>query len=95
MLDETMFPRWVFRLGETRLVKSQAEYEQALGSGWFDTVGEVPEDNSPEVKTEEPTSDEPPTREELEAKASELGLKFDGRTSSKKLADLIAAELED
>lgn len=35
-----------------------------------------------------------PTRAELEQKATELGIKFDGRTSDKKLADLIKATLE-
>src|SRR5262245_51663474 len=35
----------------------------------------------------------PPTREELEMKATELQIKFDGRTSDKKLRDLIAATL--
>jgi hypothetical protein len=35
----------------------------------------------------------PATREELEQKAAELGIKFDGRTGDKKLADLIAATL--
>ncbi len=34
-----------------------------------------------------------PTREELETKAIELGLKFDGRTSDKKLTKLIAEAL--
>lgn len=36
----------------------------------------------------------PPTRFELEAKALELGIRFDGRTSDKKLGALIAASLE-
>ena len=36
----------------------------------------------------------PPTREELEQKARELGIAFDGRTSDKKLSDLIKATLE-
>lgn len=36
----------------------------------------------------------PPTRSELEAKALELGIRFDGRTSDKKLGALIAASLE-
>lgn len=35
-----------------------------------------------------------PTRAELEQKATELGIKFDGRTSDKKLSDQIAAALE-
>lgn len=34
--------------------------------------------------------DAPPTREELEQKATELGIKFDGRTTDKKLAAKIA-----
>jgi hypothetical protein len=37
--------------------------------------------------------DAPPTRAELEAKATQLALKFDGRTSDKKLAHLINKKL--
>ena len=37
--------------------------------------------------------DAPPTRAELEAKATQLALKFDGRTSDKKLAHLITKKL--
>jgi creatinine amidohydrolase/Fe(II)-dependent formamide hydrolase-like protein len=35
-----------------------------------------------------------PTRQELESKASELGVSYDGRTSDKKLAERIAEALE-
>jgi ribosomal protein L32E len=38
-------------------------------------------------------SDAPPTREEMAIKARELGIKFDGRTSDKKLSSLIATAL--
>jgi hypothetical protein len=38
-------------------------------------------------------SDAPPTREEMSIKAHELGIKFDGRTSDKKLSSLIATAL--
>jgi hypothetical protein len=38
-------------------------------------------------------SDAPPTREEMAIKARELGIKFDGRTSDKKLISLIATAL--
>jgi ribosomal protein L32E len=38
-------------------------------------------------------SDAPPTREEMSIKARELGIKFDGRTSDKKLSSLIATAL--
>lgn len=37
--------------------------------------------------------DAPPTREELEAKATELGIRFDGRTKDKKLGQLIQDRL--
>ena len=37
--------------------------------------------------------DAPPTRKEMEAKAQELGIKFDGRTSDKKLSLLIETAL--
>lgn len=45
---------------------------------------------------ESTVSDEnaPPTREELEAKAIELGIPFNGRTSDKKLSGLIATALQ-
>jgi hypothetical protein len=36
-----------------------------------------------------PDDNAAPTRAELEAKATELGIKFDGRTRDKKLAQLI------
>ena len=38
--------------------------------------------------------DAPPTREELETKATELGIPFNGRTSDKKLSGLIATALQ-
>lgn len=40
-----------------------------------------------------PADTQPPTRAELEQKATELGLKFDGRTGDKKLAAMIAEAL--
>jgi FMN phosphatase YigB (HAD superfamily) len=39
------------------------------------------------------TDDAPPTREELESKAAELGIVMNKRTSNKKLLSLIEAEL--
>jgi len=41
-----------------------------------------------------PDENAPPTREELEAKATELGIPFNGRTSDKKLSGLIATALQ-
>lgn len=42
----------------------------------------------------EKVSEEPMTRAELEQAATELGLKFDGRTTDKKLAALVAEKLK-
>ncbi len=43
----------------------------------------------------EPVDDSAPTREELEAKATELGIRFDGRTKDKKLGQLIQDRLSE
>jgi hypothetical protein len=45
------------------------------------------------AKPEHIADDAPPTRDELEAKAKELGIKFDGRTKDKKLGQLIQDKL--
>ena len=102
------FPRFVFRcpgayqrMGGSygyRSVEDEESHAKAIAEGWFGTLPEAIEahDNpkKPEpVAAQEPAPDAPPTRQELEQKAKELGLKFDGRTTDKKLAALIAAEV--
>ena len=48
------------------------------------------------VSEPEPSDDDaPPTRAELEAKAKELGIRFDGRTKDKKLGQLIQDRLSE
>jgi hypothetical protein len=42
-----------------------------------------------------PEENAPPTRDELEAKATELGIKFDKRTTDKRLLDKIAEALKE
>ena len=79
------------------LVETAAAMDEALASGWFKTMPEAISAGLPApvpVVAVQPISEMPPTRAELETKATELGLKFDGRTSDKKLADLIKATLE-
>lgn len=67
---------------------SKAE-EQALKDGWFKTLPEAIDayDNKGAISIVKsvPVSD----RKSLEAKAKELGIKFDGRNSDKKLKELI------
>lgn len=71
------------------LVKAVAIY---LNQGQFDeSVADAVPDVDPEKSEEINESDEnaPPSREELEQKANELGIKFDGRTTDRKLLEKI------
>lgn len=79
----------------------KAEFNELLKKGWYPSYEEAAADK---VATEiieaaeasEDAVDEvsAPTRDELEAKAKELGVSFNGRTSDKKLAERIAEALE-
>ena len=64
-----------------RLLREQAEAEAQAAAQVVEVVDTAPED------------DAAPTREELEAKATELGIRFDGRTKDKKLGQLIQDRL--
>ena len=66
-----------------RLLREQAEAEAQAAA----TVVE----SEPESVDDETA----PTREELEAKATELGIRFDGRTKDKKLGQLIQDRLSE
>lgn len=79
--------------------------EALLGAGWSATIKEAMS-GKPKPKVEAkhepaqepativPNDDEPPTRVELEAKAKELGINFDGRTSDAKLLKRINHHIE-
>ena len=119
---------------DMRVVKDQAECDQALAAGWHlkieaadEASGFVYQKPVPKplpkrvqkpkppkpvnkldpkwsaeqrakaaaaVPEEVPQDDAPVTREELEAKATELGIPFYGRTSNKKLSGLIATAMQ-
>jgi hypothetical protein len=64
-----------------RLLREQAEAAAQAESQAVEVVDTAPEDEAA------------PTREELEAKATELGIRFDGRTKDKKLGQLIQDRL--
>ncbi len=70
-----------------RLLREQAEAEAQVAS----TVVESEPESEPESVDDEAA----PTREELEAKATELGIRFDGRTKDKKLGQLIQDRLSE
>lgn len=71
-------------------VSDSAGLSLALSSGWFLTL---PEAIAGVANEAEDTS--APTREEMAIKAVELGIKFDGRTTDKALADKITAALSE
>jgi hypothetical protein len=64
-----------------RLLREQAEAAAQTQAQAVEVVDTAPEDNAA------------PTRAELEAKAKELGIRFDGRTGDKKLGQLIQDRL--
>lgn len=67
----------------------------ALADGWVKTLAEtVKLVQANPVEPVEPEDNSPPSREELELKATDLGIKFDGRTSDKKLLALIEEDLK-
>ena len=69
-----------------------------LKAGWHESIAAAsvaPTSAPQEVEVPQfvPSDDAPPTRDELERKARDMGLKFDGRTSDRKLAAMIADAL--
>lgn len=95
-----IYPRMLFKVGGPHeihggrfdyvIVTDEDAEEKALASGWFLTTGEACEKKDSLV-----ADDAPPTRAELERKATELNIKFDGRTTDTKLAEKIEAALKD
>jgi hypothetical protein len=72
-------------------VNNAEELDAKLKDGWFSSLAEAIEPKKIEPVVEEAKADDiaPTTRQELEQKATELGIKFDGRFSDKKIAQLI------
>jgi hypothetical protein len=66
-----------------RLLAEQAAAAAQAEAQTVEVVATAPEDNAA------------PTRAELEAKATELGIRFDGRTKDKKLGQLIQDRLSE
>lgn len=91
-----MDPRLVYRNGgpylrpggsfDYKLVSTEQEHSDAMDNGWFDSMPEA-------IDGERAIDESAPTRAELEAKAAELDIKFDGRTTDRKLAAAIEAAL--
>lgn len=89
------FPRLVYRKNGKEIIYSCAEdkskFDELIDLGWFENV----HDALVGKKEEKQEESAPPTREELEAQAKKMGIKFDGRTSSAKLLAAIEAGLKE
>ena len=80
----------------------KAAFDALIAKGWFAsyekaTVAQTAAEIIKSAEVFEDAVDEvsEPTRDELEAKAKELKVSFNARTSDKKLAERIATALED
>lgn len=79
-------PKWA--------IKPVKKKKPAKPLDWRDHVKAAPAP-APQPEPEPVSNDAAPTREELEAKATELGIRFDGRTKDKKLGQLIQDRLSE
>jgi hypothetical protein len=71
---------------ESRGVEDELQLLEAISQGWLESLVLAVSDHQNEEQSED---DLPPTRYELEQKANELGIKFDGRTTDRKLLEKI------
>lgn len=78
---------------------NQEDFDAKIAAGWHETLviavdAVVNSKQDQKQESSKVESDEvPPTRVEMEEKAKELGIKFDGRTGDKKLLAMINEKL--
>jgi len=77
---------------ESKGVADAAALTDALATGWHKTLPAAC--GLTVAPAAVPSDDAAPLRTELEAKAAELGLRFDGRTSDRKLSAMIEDALK-
>jgi hypothetical protein len=110
-MNQNDFPRMVYQAGgteeihggrfATHIVNDEDELEAALADGWHLTTceakaaAEKPAAGASAAGDDGKSDDTPPTRDELKAKATELGLTFPGNVSNAKLFEMIDAALAD
>jgi hypothetical protein len=77
-----------------RGVDTEEALEAALADGWHESLAAAMAPSVAALKPAPvPSDDAPVTREELEQKAEELGIKVDGRWSDKRLIAEIEAKM--
>jgi hypothetical protein len=92
-------PCFVYRKVAGRVVSERVHdartLERRLRQGYtLDRSGVAPKPPEPVAAPEPPAEDVTPTREELEAKAEELGVKIDKRWGDKRLMQEVVKALE-
>lgn len=97
------FPRMIYKTGgpheihggrfDYLIVHDTDELDAALADGWAMTTTEATAAAAPKPVAPEPADDAAPTRAELEAKATELGIEFSPRIGDAKLGERIDAAL--
>lgn len=95
------FPRMIYQAGSQEemhgdrydymIVGDQDALDVMMANGWYMTTTEAREASNKAVMPS--AADSELVRDELESRASELGIKFDGRTTSRKLNTLIIEKL--
>ena len=84
-LDSSIYP--------ALLVHNETEHRAARAVGWRDSIPEAITD-AESVPGDSPIDElSPPTRDEIESKARELGIRFNKRTSDETLLDRIESAL--
>ena len=73
-------------------VANEDELNRAIADGWNTSKEDAIKGKAAELP-DAVIDNAPPTRAEIETKARELGLKFDGRTSERKLVAMIEQAL--
>lgn len=74
-------------------VHTEQQLSAALADGWFRSVEEAIEGKRRDPAPQELQDNSAPTRAELEQKARQIGLQYDGRIGDRKLAAMISEKL--
>ena len=99
------FPRYVVKSENGNLsyllTNDAYEHAEALKAGWFTDYASAVAPKDEEESNDDPESEDenaPPSREEIEAKCTELGIAFDGRmkdaTLLKKIEEALSGKAE-
>lgn len=101
------FPRMLYKAGgpeeihggrfHTQIVNDQDEQDAALADGWHVTTSEAKKSAASQGGADTGGTDQdhdaPPTRDEMKAKATEMGLTFKHNISNAALAELVEQAL--